>query len=399
MAIRLSQHLPSSLKLILIDQIDAERVCAPDHSHWVSNLNSLLNGFFNFDPPLPSHATNNTAPQLISDSILSSTPQISTSTQLRLLRLISDVFLSTRDLDDWRHQLLDEVIFPTLTRILLLHYYPPFDDSALIDVSMNLIQEILKNELINDLLASDDLSCSSTPSQPVNCDTYDLFRNLLIRAASVDRFYESKEVNELIKSRFQANAPSIVPSNSADSPTLLSPVALPTSISPSKPATTVTTTALSSSGPQTSNRPTKPTSHHSACLKRREKLAYKAVITFIKLFQDCLAISTSYSNLQCAAIFKHLVHLLRPAQDPHLGLPIDSSPVFNGNPFSFNDLDHHLKRTSSPSTLQSSAKVAILKCLVRLRADEEHRVQFVRDVDIEGLASIIGRVVSRDAKP
>lgn len=399
LAIRLSQHLPSSLKLILIDQIDAERVCAPDHSHWVSNLNSLLNGFFNFDPPLPSHATNNTTPQLISDSILSSTPQISTSTQLRLLRLISDVFLSTRDLDDWRHQLLDEVIFPTLTRILLLHYYPPFDDSALIDVSMNLIQEILKNELINDLLASsDDVTCSSTPSQPLNCDTYDLFRNLLIRTASVDRFYESKEVNELIKSRFQANPPSIVPSNSADSPALLSPVALPTSISPSKPATTVTTTALSSSGPQTSSRPTKPTSHHSACLKRREKLAYKAVITFVKLFQDCLAISTSYSNLQCAAIFKHLVHLLRPAQDPHLGLPIDASPTFNGNLFSFNDLDHHLKRASSPSILQSASKLAILKCLVRLRADEEHRVQFVRDVNIEGLASIIGRVVSRDVK-
>ncbi|KAH9824290.1 hypothetical protein DFH28DRAFT_1118111 [Melampsora americana] len=398
LAIRLSQHLPSSLKLILIDQIDAERVCAPDHSHWVSNLNSLLNGFFNFDPPLLSHSTNNTTPQLISDSILSSTPQISTSTQLRLLRLISDVFLSTRDLDDWRHQLLDEVIFPILTRILLLHYYPPFDDSALIDVCMDLIQEILKNELINDLLASDDLTCSPTPSQHMDCNTYDLFRNLLIRAASVDRFYESKEVNELIKSRFQANPSSIVPSNSADSSTLLSPVALPTSISPSKPATTITTTALSSSSPQTSSHPTKPTSHHSACLKRREKLAYKAVITFVKLFQDCLAISTSYSNLQCAAIFKHLVQLLRPAQDPHLGLPNDSSAVFNGNLFSFNDLDHHLKRTSSPSILQSSAKLAILKCLVRLRADEEHRVQFVRDVDIEGLASIIGRVVSRDAK-
>lgn len=390
MSIGLSKYLTSPFKLTLIDQIELGKVCAPEHSHWLDNLELLLRGFFTFD-----HYNNHYSLPSISLPVPDSDPTaplISLATQTRLLNLIFDIFMSTRDLEYYRDQLLKEIIFPTLTRILLLHYYPPFDDSALIVLSMDLIREILKNVLVNDLLALEPHE-QPPSSHSAGFDAYDLFRKLLLRVATVGRFYESTEVNDLIRNLFQSSAPSIPPGFSTDPSTVILPTALPTSISPSKPATTITTTTISSSTPQTLRQPSQPTNHHPACLQRREALAHRSILTLIKLFQDSLSVSTAYSNLQCAAIFKDLVLLLRPAQDPHTTLPGDHSPSATSNVFSFNDLDHHLQRKSPPVTLHTPAKLAILKTLVRLRADEEHRVHFVRDLDIDGLAGIIGRVV------
>ncbi|KAG0142180.1 hypothetical protein CROQUDRAFT_249446 [Cronartium quercuum f. sp. fusiforme G11] len=375
LSIRLSQYLPPKSKLKLLDQIDTERVCEPEDSNWIQNLTLLLNGFFNFNPHPPSiHQSNSNDNQ--SKSLLSIIPQTSLKTQTRLIKLIYDVFLSIRDLDDWKVQLIDQVIFPTLTKIVLLHYYPPFDDSNLIDLSMEFILDILKNELINELIINNDKMATSVRAKS---DCFDTFRTLLLYVTNVGKFYQSTEVNDFIQSHLSHRNDtecSCPPSQSSPSPPSALHQVSPfvTALSPSKPTTIPITTQTTS----TATPIKKPiVKHHQDCLNRRSSLSHKSVKTLIRLFLTCLKISSSFSNLQCSLIFKDLVNLLKP------------------NQIKIEELDHDLQSINS-NTLGTIARLDILKLLVRLRADEVHRVEFSREVEIGGLAGMIGRVDLRD---
>ncbi|KAI9600785.1 hypothetical protein H4Q26_000578 [Puccinia striiformis f. sp. tritici PST-130] len=132
--ITIDKYLSNPLRLSLIDQIESDQVCSPEYPSWLSNLILLLDGFFEFDldrtPP-----SNNKSTIKSSLGLFTSTPTLSASpssspadSQVRLLQLIHNVFIEIRDLEEWREELLQEVVIPTLGRFLLL---PAFDNPVL----------------------------------------------------------------------------------------------------------------------------------------------------------------------------------------------------------------------------------------------------------------------------
>jgi hypothetical protein len=369
----------------------------------------LLDGFFEFDPGRTALSNKSTAKPNISSP--SSSPAES---QVRLLRLIYDIFMGIRDLEEWREELLQEVVIPTLSRFLLLPDLRSFDNPILIDIVMDLIREITHNELVNELLSNQD-QVEEEEQQPEvsakSSDTYDRLHKLLITTARMGQLIDIDDINQFIKSSTQqppqdlVSPPpnEVIPSLSVPSTPFTTPSSLPLKASTTT-STTISNTIFSPhrlSSNSNHNEPLRISQGPDAVYaKRQDELSHKAVVTLIKLLTDSLKISTGYSNAKCVSIFVDLIGLLRPANGPaanstnshpstaHSGLP---------HSFSLGDLDHDLQRRVDESLISNRARLAILKCLLRLRADEEHRIHFVRDLEIEGLAQIVGRVIDSSA--
>ncbi|PLW34236.1 hypothetical protein PCANC_19490 [Puccinia coronata f. sp. avenae] len=409
LSITLCRYLSNPLKLSLIDQIESDQVCSPEYPSWLSNLMLLLDGFFEFDPGRTALSNKSTAKPNISSP--SSSPAES---QVRLLRLIYDIFMGIRDLEEWREELLQEVVIPTLSRFLLLPDLRSFDNPILIDIVMDLIREITHNELVNELLSNQD-QVEEEEKQPEvsgkSSDTYDRLHKLLITTARMGQLIDIDDINQFIKSSTQqppqdlVSPPpnEVIPSLSVPSTPFTTPSSLPLKASTTT-STTISNTIFSPhrlSSNSNHNEPVRISQGPDAVYaKRQDELSYKAVVTLIKLLTDSLKISTGYSNAKCVSIFVDLIGLLRPANGPAAN-PTNSHPstAHSGLPHSFSlgDLDHDLQRRVDESLISNRARLAILKCLLRLRADEEHRIHFVRDLEIEGLAQIVGRVIDSSA--
>lgn len=91
---------------------------------------------------------------------------------------------------------------------------------------------------------------------------------------------------------------------------------------------------------------------------------YLAVLALISLFHLCLARSTRPSSERGIPIFRDLLALAVPPRDT----------------------------TIPDSTVSVRARFVILQWLVRLRADANHRIHLIRDVDISGAATVLGRI-------
>ncbi|KAI7967722.1 hypothetical protein MJO29_000999 [Puccinia striiformis f. sp. tritici] len=419
LSITLCRYLSNPLRLSLIDQIESDQVCSPEYPSWLSNLILLLDGFFEFDldrtPP-----SNNKSTIKSSLGLFTSTPTLSASpssspadSQVRLLQLIHNVFIEIRDLEEWREELLQEVVIPTLGRFLLL---PAFDNPVLIDLVMELIREVTHNELVNELLSSADRVDEHENQQDVigkSLDTYDRLRKLLMTTAKMGQLIDLDDISQPSKpntnqqsdpipplqSNNNNNNNEVLPNVSVPSTPFTTPSSLPLKASITT-STTISNTIFSPHRLTSSNNTEQVRTSQSSdavFAKRQHELSYKAVVTLIKLLTDSLKISTGYSNAKCVSIFVDLIGLLRPANghanstNSHHGHPANSG----GPPhsFSLSDLDHDLQRKADETQIDNRARLAILKCLLRLRADEEHRIQFFRDLEIEGLAQIVGRVI------
>ncbi|WAQ80820.1 hypothetical protein PtA15_1A158 [Puccinia triticina] len=416
LSIILSRYLSTPLKLSLIDQIQSDQVCSPENPSWLSNLVLLLDGFFEFDvdrTTLTNNNNNNNNNNINKSTVKSSAPSGSSSpadSQVRLLRLIHEIFMEIRDLEEWREELLQEVVIPTLSRFLLLPDLRSCDNPVLIDLVMDLIREVTHNELVNELLSNQDQTVGEQeshqdPTGNKSLDTYDRLRKLLMTTAKMGQLIDIEDITQLTqstRSTQQSDLDSIPPAQNEAIPNLSlpsTPFSTPSSL-PLKASTTTSTTIsntifsphrLSSNNNEQASQRCDP-----VFAKRQHDLSYKAVVTLIRMLTDSLKISTGYSNAKCVSIFVDLIGLLRPANglinsssNPH------SHQAQSGLPHSFSlgDLDHDLQRKADESQIDNRARLAILKCLLRLRADEEHRIQFVRDLEIEGLAQIIGRVI------
>ncbi|KAA1136733.1 Tuberous sclerosis 2-like protein [Puccinia graminis f. sp. tritici] len=329
--------------------------------------------------------------------------------QVRLLRLIHNIFMEIRDLEEWREELLQEVVIPTLGRFLLLPDLRSFDNPVLIDLVMDLIREVTHNELVNELLSNQDQVGEQEKHQDLtgkSLDTYDRLRKLLMTTAKMGQLIDIDDITRFTNSPStqQADQDSIPPLQNEVIPAVSvpnTPFTTPSSL-PLKASTTTSTTISN-----TIFSPHRVTSsnHHeqvrisersdAVFAKRQHELSYKAVVTLIKLLTDSMKISTGYSNAKCVSIFVDLIGLLRPANGLVNSTNSQSHAAHSGLPhsFSLSDLDHDLQRKADESQIDNRARLAILKCLLRLRADEEHRIQFVRDLEIEGLAQIVGRVI------
>ncbi|KAA1106410.1 hypothetical protein PGT21_050159 [Puccinia graminis f. sp. tritici] len=406
LCITLSRYLSNPLKLSLIDQIESDQVCSPEYPSWLSNLILLLDGFFEFD--LDRTALSNKSAGKSSLGSCSSNPSPADS-QVRLLRLIHNIFMEIRDLEEWREELLQEVVIPTLGRFLLLPDLRSFDNPVLIDLVMDLIREVTHNELVNELLSNQDQVGEQEKHQDLtgkSLDTYDRLRKLLMTTAKMGQLIDIDDITRFTNSPStqQADQDSIPPLQNEVIPTVSvpnTPFTTPSSL-PLKASTTTSTTISN-----TIFSPHRVTSsnHHeqvrisersdAVFAKRQHELSYKAVVTLIKLLTDSMKISTGYSNAKCVSIFVDLIGLLRPANGLVNSTNSQSHAAHSGLPhsFSLSDLDHDLQRKADESQIDNRARLAILKCLLRLRADEEHRIQFVRDLEIEGLAQIVGRVI------
>ncbi|KAA1127546.1 Tuberous sclerosis 2-like protein [Puccinia graminis f. sp. tritici] len=389
LCITLSRYLSNPLKLSLIDQIESDQVCSPEYPSWLSNLILLLDGFFEFD--LDRTALSNKSAGKSSLGSCSSNPSPADS-QVRLLRLIHNIFMEIRDLEEWREELLQEVVIPTLGRFLLLPDLRSFDNPVLIDLVMDLIREVTHNELVNELLSNQDQVGEQEKHQDLtgkSLDTYDRLRKLLMTTAKMGQLIDIDDIT-----RF-TNSPSTQQADQDSIPPLQNEVI---------PAASTTTSTTISNTIFSPHRVTSSNHHEQVRIsersdavfaKRQHELSYKAVVTLIKLLTDSMKISTGYSNAKCVSIFVDLIGLLRPANGLVNSTNSQSHAAHSGLPhsFSLSDLDHDLQRKADESQIDNRARLAILKCLLRLRADEEHRIQFVRDLEIEGLAQIVGRVI------
>lgn len=110
--------------------------------------------------------------------------------------------------------------------------------------------------------------------------------------------------------------------------------------------------------------------------------AHRAVLCLIGMFNDALETASHYAAGKCVDIYRDLLSLL----SPHVHANVAQS---------LGELSHDLKPLTEP--VPTPTRLVILQWSMRLRADQEHRVQFVRDTDVSGLAGIFQRVGPRPA--
>lgn len=110
---------------------------------------------------------------------------------------------------------------------------------------------------------------------------------------------------------------------------------------------------------------------------RHERSAHQAVLCMIGMFNDALETASRYAACKCINLFRDLLSLL----SPHTHANVSQN---------LNDLGHDLTPLTDP--LPTPTRLVILQWAMRLRADQEHRVQFIRDSDVSGLATIFQRV-------
>jgi hypothetical protein len=114
----------------------------------------------------------------------------------------------------------------------------------------------------------------------------------------------------------------------------------------------------------------------------KDRTAIAAVSALIGIFHLCLVASTRYASLTCNAIYQDVLSFVSPAS------------VDGGGGDDLSDSGAGATDTGylEAATLPRPARMMALAWLVRFRADHEHRVRIVRDVDIEGMASMLHRV-------
>ncbi|KAI8454938.1 tuberous sclerosis 2 [Phakopsora pachyrhizi] len=381
LCLRFSKYMSDSLKNDLIFQIDSYDFCSPENVHWVTYLKALSQSLFKFEIStrnyFPEH--NKCSPPRSSNLSLKSKPEPETC-QIQLILLLKNIFEGLQDLNEWKDELLDGVILPTFVHILLSSYPTSHNDSTLVDLVLNFIRDILQIELLNDLL--DD-------QEP---RMYDQFLRLLMLTATMRtsaEFYLQDTLPTKIDSA-PSHPTELSSTQAALSTTSIAPAAVllkaPTTISTSLPTRAFSPTRA----PSQADHPHKQRNPFHA---RRRELSYKAVVTLVKLFGDSLKVSTTYSNSKCARVFSELLLLIKTPCDLNNSNLKTLGSVAS---FSLSDLDHDLTRRKDDESelyqVDSRTKLVVLKLLLRLRADEDHRVQFVRDLEIDGLASIVGRV-------
>ena len=258
----------------------------------------------------------------------------STATRKRALQLLSGVHSHVRHLESLSERLVGTMFLP-----LLETTFESETDVEVAEGLMILIIEVARDAIAEDAVVEDG---------PLG--TFDRLRLLLVRLA--------KGNGRLFDRRYSSSVPTTPKTR---------PVGLASLSRYHKDSSPTTVRSSPSISAPFANSRIEP-----AMGAESSSVPYVAVLTLISLFHLCLARSTRASSEKAIPIFRDLLTLLSP------------------NSHSTADSLPHPGKVDVDISVR--ARLVILQWLVRLRSDANHRIHWIKNVEIKNSAEILGRV-------